>query len=250
MDISGKTAVVSGAAAGIGRASALAIANAGARAITIVDIDDDGLVETNAMIEATGAQALALHIDVTSLEDLRRMYDETVSTWGQVDIVHNNAGIVSGPPPYPDSAFEKIRQVIEIDLIAVINSTTIGIRHMRSNGGGVIVNTASTAALNPLPDDAQYAAAKAGVVHFGTSCEVFAERYGVRVNTVCPGVVETPILDKTGGGVRPDWLAPILEQIKILEPEDIADVVLQIIRDDTMAGQHIVVENEPIEVAA
>ena len=250
MEIKGKTAIVTGAAAGIGRASALAIAEAGAKGVTIADIDDEGLAETKTLIEATGAQALALHIDVTSLDDLQRMYDETVSKWGRVDIVHNNAGIVSGPPPYPDSAFEKIRLVIEIDLVAVINSTTIAIRQMRDNGGGVVINTASTAALNPLPNDAQYAAAKAGVVHFGTSCEVFAEQYGVRVNTVCPGVVETPILDKTGGGKRPDWLAPILEQIRILEPEDIADAVLELIRDDEMAGQHIVIENEPVEVAA
>lgn len=114
---------------------------------------------------------------------------------------------------------------------------------MRERGGGVIINTASTGALNPLPSDAQYAAAKAGVVHFGSSCEAFSEQYGVRVNSICPGVTETAILEKTGGGVRPDWLGPILENIEVLTPEEIAETVLTIVRDDNMAGQHIVIAN-------
>jgi NAD(P)-dependent dehydrogenase (short-subunit alcohol dehydrogenase family) len=244
MDISGKIAIVSGAAAGIGRATAVALAKAGAKGVVIIDIDDTGMAETKKAVEANGAEGLVINADVTKQADLENIYAETDSWFGQIDIVFNNAGIVSGPPPYPDSSLERIKLVIDIDLIAVIQSSTLAIRYMRDHGGGVIVNTASTGALNPLPSDAQYAASKAGVLHFGTSCESFAEEYGVRVNTVCPGVTETAILEKTGGGKRPDWLGPILENIKVLQPEDIADVVLDIIRDDSMAGQHVVVENE------
>lgn len=246
MEIQGKVAIVSGAAAGIGRACAVAIAEAGAKGVAIADIDDAGMEETARLVEAAGAEALVLHVDVSSTDDLQAMFDRTRAKWGRVDIVHNNAGIVGGPPPFPDASFESVRRVIEIDLIAVVNATMIGIREMRDSGSGVIINTASTAALNPLPDDAQYAAAKAGVVHFGTSCKAFAERYGVRVNTVCPGVVDTPILAKTGGGKRPDWLVPLLARLKILEPQDIADAVLRIVRDDSMAGEHVVVDNEII----
>lgn len=249
MDISGKIAIVSGAAAGIGRAAAVALAEAGAKGVTLADVDDVGNAETARLVEAAGTHAFPLHIDVTNPGDLRRMVDETIAKWGGLDIAFNNAGIVSGPPPYPDSSLEKIALVIAIDLTAVIQAATLQIQYMRDHGGGVIVNTASTGALNPLPSDAQYAASKAGVLHFGKSCESFAEAFGIRVNTVCPGVTETPILEKTGGGERPDWLGPILENIKVLQPEEIAGVVLSIIRDDSMAGQHVVVENEQLTPA-
>jgi 3-oxoacyl-[acyl-carrier protein] reductase len=243
MDIEGKVAIVSGAAAGIGRATAVALANAGARGIALVDVDEAGTATTLGMVKHAGAEALALAIDVTNPGDLERLYAETHAKWGRIDIVFNNAGIVSGPPPFPDSELARIKLVIDIDLTAVIQSSALAIRYMRDHGGGVIVNTASTGALNPLPSDAQYAAAKAGVVHFGTSCAAFAEQYGVRVNSVCPGVTETAILEKTGGGQRPDWLGPILENIEVLTPGEIAEAVLGIIRDDSLAGQHVVVEN-------
>lgn len=250
MEIAGTVAIISGSAAGIGRATAVALAEAGARAIVLADLDEVGNGETARMVAEAGAEPMALRIDVTDTADLERMYAQADARWGRIDIVFNNAGIVSGPPPYPDSSLATIRKVIEIDLIAVIQSSTLAIRYMRERGGGVIVNTASTGALNPLPSDAQYAAAKAGVVHFGTSCSVFAEQFGVRVNSVCPGVTETAILDKTGGGVRPDWLAPILEQIDILTPQDIAVVVLDIVRDDSKAGEHVVVHNRIKDAAA
>lgn len=245
MDIAGKVAIVSGAAAGIGRAAAVAFARAGAKGVSLVDIDTAGIAQTAAMVREAGAEPLTLQIDVTNAADLQRMYDETDAKWGHIDIVFNNAGIVSGPPPFPESALERIKLVIDVDLTAVIQSSALAIRYMRERGGGAIVNTASTGALNPLPNDAQYAAAKAGVVHFGTSCGAFAERYGVLVNTICPAVTDTSILDKTGGGTRPDWLAPILESIEIMTPEEVAEAVLKIVRDDSMAGQHVVLENRP-----
>jgi hypothetical protein len=92
-------------------------------------------------------------------------------------------------------------------------------------------------------------AAEAGVLHLGTSCAAFGESHGVRVNTVCPGVTETAILEKTGGGTRPDWLAPILEAIDLLTPADIARAILNLIEDDSKAGQHVVVSN-PLKAEA
>ena len=243
MDIRGKVAIVSGSAAGIGRATAVALAAAGAKGVALIDIDEVGNGETADLVKMEGAGAFSLSIDVTEASELERLYDEVDAKWGQIDIVFNNAGIVSGPPPFPDSDLARIKLVIDIDLTAVIQSSALAIRYMRERGGGVIINTASTGALNPLPSDAQYAAANAGVVHFGSSCEAFSEQYGVRVNSICPGVTETAILEKTGGGVRPDWLGPILENIEVLTPEEIAETVLTIVRDDNMAGQHIVIAN-------
>jgi 3-oxoacyl-[acyl-carrier protein] reductase len=173
------------------------------------------------------------------------MYQAACRRFETIDIVFNNAGIVSGPPPFPDTDLDRIRQVLEVDLTSVVLSSTIAIRHMRENGGGVIVNTASTGGLNPYLADAPYAAAKAGVIMFSRSCGDLHGQCGIRVNAVCPGVTDTPILEKTGGGKRPDWLGPILDNIEILQPEEIAQAVIDIVGDDDMAGEYVVVQNRP-----
>src|SRR5690606_24613045 len=147
--------------------------------------------------------------DVTDVAALQAMYRSADERFGRIDIVFNNAGIVSGPPPFPDTDLGRIKLVIDIDLLSVIQSSAIAIRYMREHGGGVIVNTASTGGLNPYLADAPYAAAKAGVIMFSRSCKDLHQTADIRVNAVCPGVTDTPILEKTGGGKRPDWLAPI-----------------------------------------
>ena len=244
MEITGKVALVTGAASGIGRATAKMLAAQGLRAVVIVDMDKSGLAETAAEITAN-VEVLPVSCDVTDQKSLENLYDQISRTYDQLDIVFNNAGIVSGPPPFPDTDAARIKRVVDIDLIAVIQSSALAIKIMRENGGGVIVNTASTGGLNPYLADAPYAAAKAGVIMFSRSCGDLHEQCGIRVNAVCPGVTETPMLDKTGGGKRPDWLGPILKQINILTPEDIGQVVIDIIHDDNMAGDFVVVRNEP-----
>ena len=245
MKIQDKVAIVTGAAAGIGRATAVMLAENGARGVVLADLDEAGLQETAKLVTAAGAEAVAAATDVTRLDALQQMYRTADETFGQIDIVFNNAGIVSGPPPFPDTDVARVKLVLEIDLTSVIVSSQLAIQYMRDHGGGVIVNTASTGGLNPYLADAPYAAAKAGVIMFSRSCGDLKDQAGIRVNAVCPGVTETPILDKTGGGQRPDWLGPILEHIQILAPEDIARAVVGIIEDDDMAGDYVVVQNQP-----
>jgi 3-oxoacyl-[acyl-carrier protein] reductase len=245
MDIKDRVAIVTGAAAGIGRATAVMLAQHGARGIALADVDGEGLAQTAKLVESHGASVLTVEVDVTSTAALENLYDSTEREFGGIDIVFNNAGIVSGPPPFPDTELDRIRQVIDIDLASVVLSTTLAIRRMRGSGGGVIINTASTGGLNPYLADAPYAAAKAGVIMFSRSCGDLHGQCGVRVNAICPGVTETPILEKTGGGKRPDWLGPILEGIEILSPEDIARAVIDIVTDDAMAGDYVVVQNRP-----
>jgi 3-oxoacyl-[acyl-carrier protein] reductase len=245
MEIENRVALVTGAAAGIGRATAVALARHGARGVVLADVDAEGLQATASHVEREGARPLVLPTDVTDLTALRALYDRTSETFGRVDIVFNNAGIVSGPPPYPDTDLARIRLVLDVDLRSVIESSTLAIRAMQKQGGGVIVNTASTGGLNPYLADAPYAAAKAGVIMFSRSCGDLHARCNIRVNAVCPGVTDTPILEKTGGGTRPDWLGPILANIQILQPEDIARAVIEIIQDDDMAGDYRVVANAP-----
>ncbi len=245
MNIEGKIAIVTGAAAGIGRATSIELAQGGAKCVVLADVDGLGLAETKALVEIAGTEAMMIECNVTDIESLRNLYKQTAAAWGQIDIVFNNAGIVSGPPPFPDTPLERIQAVISTDLTGVILSSQIAIDHMKGTGGGVIINTASIGGLDPFLADAPYAAAKAGVIMFSQSCEPLYEAMNIRVNAICPAVTETSILEKTGGGSRPDWLAPMMETIELLQPEDIAEAVIAIIMDDDMAGEVIVIENEP-----
>jgi len=108
-------------------------------------------------------------------------------------------------------------------------------------GGGVVVNTCSSAALHTGFRDFLYTATKAGVLAFSRSCAPLAEACKVRVNTVLPGLVNTPILKTTGDGELADWMAPILAANTALQPEDIARAVVGIIEDDSLAGEQVVV---------
>lgn len=248
MEVSGKVAIVTGAASGIGRATALALAKAGARAVVLADVDRAGIEASADLLAAANGECKAscTLTDVTALASLEAMYETAVAEFGSVDIVFNNAGIVSGPPPFPDTDPARVKLVIDIDLTSVIVSTQLAVGHMRERGG-VIVNTASTGGLNPYLADAPYAAAKAGVIMFSRSCKDLHAACNIRVNAVCPGVTETPILEKLGGGSRPDWLTPIMANIRVLTPEDIAAAVLDIVADDSMAGEYVVVSNEALE---
>ncbi|MCC5884813.1 MAG: SDR family NAD(P)-dependent oxidoreductase [Gammaproteobacteria bacterium] len=251
MNIQGKVAVVTGSASGIGRATAVALAKAGAKGVVLADIDAKGIEASRDLVSAANAdcKVITAVTDVTALASLEAMYETTLAEFVQVDVVFNNAGIVSGPPPFPDTDPARVKLVIDIDLTSVIVSTQLAVRHMRERGG-VIINTASTGGLNPYLADAPYAAAKAGVIMFSRSCKDLHAACNIRVNAVCPGVTETPILEKLGGGSRPEWLTPIMENIKVLTPDDIAAAVLDLIRDDSMAGEYVVVANDSLGAGA
>ena len=245
MNISGRVALISGAAAGIGRATAVALATKGASRIVLVDIDGGGLEETARLVGAAGAKAVTRVTDVTDGAALQALFDEAFAE-GPVDIVFNNAGILTGPPAFPDTPLARIRLVVAINFTAVIEATWHAIRLMKAAGrGGVIINTSSTGGLNPYLSDAPYAATKAGVLMYSRSCGPLKDSDGIRVNAVCPGVTNTPILAKTGGDRVAEWLEPLLAQIQILEPEDIAREVIGLIENDEASGEYVVVQNQP-----
>jgi 3-oxoacyl-[acyl-carrier protein] reductase len=243
LNITDRAALISGAAAGIGRATAVALARKGAARIVLVDIDRPGLEETARLVGEAGARGVVQVVDVTDGPALQSLFDAAFADGG-LDIVFNNAGILSGPPAFPDTPLARIRQVVAINFTAVIEATWHAIRLMKAAGkGGVIINTSSTGGLNPYLPDAPYAATKAGVLMYSRSCGPLKDSDGIRVNAVCPGVTDTPILAKTGGDKVADWLAPMLAQIEILKPEDIAAAVIGLIEDDDASGEFVVVQN-------
>ncbi len=243
MEIRGSIALVTGAARGIGRATAVALADAGAGGVALVDLSEDALAETVAAVEAGGAKPLPLALDVGEPSALRAMFEAVEAEFGRLDVLHNNAGIGEGPGDWPALRPERAARIVDVNLRAVILGTQLALPLMQRGGGGVVVATASGAAFTPLPPQAVYAATKAGIVHFTRSCVPLHASHGVRVNCVCPGLVDTPMLLDTGEGRIADWLQPICDAVTLLRPEDIAKAVLEIVRDDAVVGEAVVVGN-------
>lgn len=245
MELTDRVAIVTGAAAGIGRASARALAQAGVAAVAVVDVDEAGGEQTAELVRGDGADAVFFAVDVSDLDQLRRLYAAVTSRFGAPTVVHNNAGLVAGQPPWPDTPPERIVQMGAVNLTGVMLGTRLAIDAMRAAGGGAVVNTASAAALGPLVDDPVYAATKAGVVLFTQSCKPLKERFGIRVNAVLPGMVDTPMLAKTGEGGQPaPWVTSTLDLLVIMPPERIAAEVVALATDDEKAGETVLVMND------
>lgn len=246
MDISGKHALVTGAGAGIGRATVIALVKKGAKVVA-ADVNEAGLQETAALAVAAmpGANVVTVKADVSTGAGVREMFAAATSAFGGLDIVHNNAGLICGEPLWPDVQLEKIAAVIAVNLGGVAMGTQEAIKALRLRGGGAIVNTASVAALQAMPTDPVYSATKVGVVRIVESCVGLAAE-GIRVNAILPGMVDTDMTMKsTGDGTRPaKWLEPVLASTVMLQPEDIAAGVIELIEDDTAVGQSKIVGNK------
>jgi 15-hydroxyprostaglandin dehydrogenase (NAD) len=237
MEINGKTAIVTGAGSGIGRATAVRLASEGA-SVVVADMNDAGAAETVRTITSAGGNARAVHVDVSRHDDIDAMFAFAENTYGGFDILYNNAGIGTGQPRFPDCPEEQWMRVIDVDLIAVIEGIRKAIPRLRARGGGVIISTASMAGLFGFAADPVYTAAKHGVVGITRALAGLKDE-GIRVNCVCPGVVNTPMV--TGGlqrlqGEQRSQFAEALSRMPMIEPEEIAQGVVELITDDDAAG--------------
>lgn len=239
MDIAGRNALVTGAASGIGRATCLAFAEKGAAHVHLVDLNAEGMAETGRMCAAHGAGFTLHACDVGDLAALERVF-AAANAETPLDIVFNNAGMVTGADLFPDTPVSRIETVTDVNVNAVFAGTRFAVAHMRGRGG-VVVNTGSTAALGTSFRDILYVATKAAVVQFTGACERLMESHGVRVCAVMPGLVDTPILDTTGGDRRADWMEPILRDNVALPPSALAEGVVALVEDEGNAGQYVIV---------
>jgi NAD(P)-dependent dehydrogenase (short-subunit alcohol dehydrogenase family) len=190
----GKTALIYGAAKGIGRAVALEFARRGA-AVGIADIDLQNAEETKAQIIAAGGKAAALRCDVTSDSAVREAAVAAEIALGEIDIVMNNVGGILHGNPEDIPVSEWIR-IIDLNLLSVVRSNAVFLPRMLARGGGHIVNTASFAGLYPFATTRMpYVAAKAGVVALSESLALHLQPQGIRVSCLCPGPVMTGVME-------------------------------------------------------
>jgi NAD(P)-dependent dehydrogenase (short-subunit alcohol dehydrogenase family) len=238
-DLQGKVALITGGGAGIGRATALALAAAGS-SVVVADIDDAAAGETVRLVEAGGGRAASIHTDVTRREDLKGMVAFTEGTFGRLDVFHNNAGINTGWPRFPEVARERWLKTIEINLTAVVGGIQAVVPAMRAAGGGAIVNSASLAGLVGFDEEPIYAATKHAVVGLTRSLAFLKDEAGIRVNCVCPGFVDTQLPRRRLAAMPPEererWTAA-LSRMPMLAPSEVAAAVLELLRDESLAGQ-------------
>lgn len=239
-----KVVLITGAATGIGRATALAFAEKGAT-LVIGDMNEAGAQETVALAKQKGVKATFLKTDVSNFADVAKLVETAVSTYGRLDVAFNNAGIAAPAALLHEMEEASFDRVIAVDLKGVFNCLHHELKHMVKAGKGAIVNTASVAGLIPEPGLANYVAAKHGVIGLTKTAGLDYASRGVRVNAVAPGWVETPMtrgMEDIPGFW--DYLSNGAPIHRPAQPEEIAGTVLFLCSDAATytTGQTYVVD--------
>jgi NAD(P)-dependent dehydrogenase (short-subunit alcohol dehydrogenase family) len=233
-DLHGRVALVTGAASGIGRATAVAFARAGAK-VVVSDVAAGAGEETVSIIRDSGGQSAFFRCDVTSADDVQALVGSAVSTYGRIDCASNNAGIEGTTAECVDCTEENWDRTIEVNLKGVFLCAKYEIIQMLAQGGtGAIVNTASIAGLVGFRGESAYCASKGGVVLLTKVLALEYGKRGIRVNAVCPGNTDTPMVDRMIDG-DPEKLAATLAKEplgRLARPGEVADVIVYLCSDE------------------
>jgi NAD(P)-dependent dehydrogenase (short-subunit alcohol dehydrogenase family) len=229
LSLEGKTAMVTGAGSGIGRGISLRLAEMGA-AIALLDIDEGKASDTAAQIRNAGVQAIALKCDVTYAADCRAAAEAVVQNWRKIDILCNCAGIAIRKSVV-DLTEEEWDHALDVTLKGIYLLSRKVIPHMIANGGGTIVNIGSGWSLKGGPNAASYCAAKGGTVNLTRAMAIDHGKHNIRVNCVCPGDIDTPMLRSECVQLGEDIQEFMREAAnrpiaRVGTPEDVANAVL------------------------
>jgi NAD(P)-dependent dehydrogenase (short-subunit alcohol dehydrogenase family) len=212
--------------------------------VVLVDIDKAGLEETKQKIRNFGGECVLAAANVADYVQLEAAFQAAGSMDGGFQIVCNNAGIATNPPflgellGMPPGPRGNWRAVVDVNLSGLIAGTELGILAMRETGG-VIINTASVAGLDPYPADPIYAATKSAIVHFTRSLAGLADLIKVRVNCLCPALIDTPMMRRPLEAIDNPGVKRVLDAL--IPPERVADAMLSLVADESLAGRAMVV---------
>lgn len=227
----GRTVLVTGAAAGIGRATALAFAAEGAR-VVVSDINETGGQETVDLVKKAGGTAHFVAADVSKPGDVNRLIHETIATYDTLDCAVNNAGIEGKIRPFIDQPEDNFDAIISVNLKGTFLCLQAEIDAMRQSGGGAIVNLSSIAGLIGFAGLSPYVASKHGVIGLTKNAALEYAQSGIRVNAVCPGGIDTRMLDSlaeqatAGAQTSTEMMGQLHPMGRIGTPEEVADLIV------------------------
>jgi NAD(P)-dependent dehydrogenase (short-subunit alcohol dehydrogenase family) len=245
--LDGKIAIITGAASGIGRGTALCLAREGC-AVVAADLNSQGGESVIGEIAAAGGRAVFQHTDVASEPAIKAAVDRAVAEYGRLDIMFNNAGLVGAMGPIEEVTAADWDKTMSVLLRAVFLGIKYAVGPMRKSGGGSIISTSSAAALIPLQYGAAYSAAKGAVISLTRAAAVQLGRDRIRVNCICPGVINTPIwgaVPEFDDASKVEQALSLSQPIqRVGTPEDIASMVLYLASDESqwVTGTAMVVD--------
>ncbi|HOJ52045.1 MAG TPA: SDR family NAD(P)-dependent oxidoreductase [Syntrophales bacterium] len=245
--LEGKVAIITGAADGIGRATAVIFAQEGAK-LALADINETGLAQTATLVKEEGGEVIYRKTDVSNEEEVKALIDETLQQYSFIDILVNNAGITGNLNPLEQEDGNDWQRVYAVNVLGAVYAIKHVAPHMQARKKGAIVNTASVAGIRAGAGTNAYSASKAALINFTMTAACDLGGFNVRVNAVCPGLIETgmtrPIFELARERGKEDKLGSRCELRRYGRPEEVARAILFLASDDAsyITGQALPVD--------